>query len=162
FQHFSVRGYLIKEAQKRKMEINRDTFVSLANELRAQHSPSFIIDELYEQALLSKQNSIIESIRTPGEIDSLRKKGNFILLAVDANPNLRYHRITARNSETDHVSFLTFIENEQREMNSTDPNKQNLSKCIAAADYILENNGNFDELHAQIDHIVDKCGITNR
>lgn len=154
FIHFSVRNYLIEEAKRRNMAINRDTFVVLANSLRATHSPSFITDELYKQALETGKNAIIESVRTPGEIVSLRKNSNFILFAVDADPKIRYERIVMRNSETDHVNFDTFIENEQREMISDDPNKQNLSKCMAMADYTLQNNGDFDALYRQIDNII--------
>lgn len=154
FLHYSVRNYLIEEAERRGLPINRDTFVVVANELRATHCPSYITDELFKRAQQRGQNAIIESIRTPGEVDSLRQKGNFTLLAVDADPKVRYERIVGRNSETDHVSFETFIENEQREMTSTDPNKQNLSKCIQMADFTLQNNGDFEALYQQIDDIL--------
>ena len=40
YRHYSVRGYLIEEAQRRGMELNRDTFVVVANDLRATHCPS--------------------------------------------------------------------------------------------------------------------------
>ena len=50
YKHYSVRGYLIEEAKRRGLEINRDTFVAVANDLRAKHSPSYIVDELYKQA----------------------------------------------------------------------------------------------------------------
>ena len=120
----------------------------------AQHTPSWIVEQLYEQASASGCNCIIESVRTPGEVSALRGKPNFYLFAVDADPKVRYERIVNRNSETDHVSFETFIENEQREMNSTDPNKQNLSKCIQMADFTLQNNGDFEALYQQIDDIL--------
>jgi dephospho-CoA kinase len=134
--------------------VNRDSMVKVANELRAQHSPSYIVDQLYEQALINGKNCVIESIRTPGEIDSLRSKGNFVLLAVDAEPQSRYTRIVARNSETDRVSLQTFIANEQREMNSGDPNKQNLRKCIEMADYVFENNYSIPDLQVQIEAVM--------
>ncbi|MCQ2271721.1 MAG: AAA family ATPase [Bacteroidales bacterium] len=159
FQHFSVRQYLIEEAQRRGKPINRDTFVEVANDLRATHSPSFIIDELYKQAQASGKNAIIESIRAAGEITSLRQKGDFVLLAVDADPKIRYERIVARNSETDHVSFETFLENERREMTSEDPSKQNLSKCISMADYTLRNNGDFEDLYHQVSIIIKNINI---
>ena len=41
------------------------------------------------------QNAVIESLRTEGEIAALRAKGNFLLVAVGADPKLRYERITA-------------------------------------------------------------------
>ena len=134
FKHYSVRGYLIEEAQRRGLEINRDTFVEVANDLRAKHSPSFITDELYRQAEADGSNAVIESVRTPGEVESLRKNEHFLLFAVDADPKIRYERIVDRNSETDHVTFETFLENERREMSSTDPNHQNIGRCMEMAE----------------------------
>jgi len=154
FVHYSVRGFLIEELKKRKININRDTMVSLANELREKNSPSYIIDCLFEQARNRGQNAVIESIRTSGEAESLRKKGDFCLLAVDADPKIRYERIRRRNSETDQVSYEEFTANEQREMTATDPNKQNLSRCIAMADYTLCNDGTIDELYVQLNKVT--------
>jgi dephospho-CoA kinase len=151
FVHYSVRGFLIEELNKRNMPLNRDSMVMVANELRERNSPSYIIDQLFEQAKQAGKDAVIESIRTPGEVESLRKKNNFCLLAVDADPEIRYKRIVQRNSETDHISFEEFLSNEQREMTSTDPNKQNLSKCIAMADCLLNNNGSIEGLYKQLE-----------
>jgi dephospho-CoA kinase len=154
--HFSVRGFISEEIVRRGLPVNRDSMVLVANDLRARHSPSYIVDQLYEKALLSSNNCVIESIRTPGEIDSLRKKGNFELFAVDAKPEKRFERIVERNSETDRISFLTFIENEQREMNSDDPNKQNLKKCIELADYVFENNKSIADLQQKVEVVISQ------
>ena len=146
FVHFSVRAYITRELERRGMPVNRDTLTALANEMRAKNSPSYIIEELFREAALQNKNCIIESIRTPGEIQALRANPEFFLLAVDADPRIRFNRVRKRNSETDKVSFSTFINNEQREMHSDDPNKQNLAECIRQADYLIENNGNKEEL----------------
>ena len=74
-----------------------------------------------------------------------------MLFAVDADPMLRYDRIVMRNSETDRISFVTFLENEQREMQSNDPNKQNISKCIEQADCIFYNNSSVADLYKKIE-----------
>ncbi len=156
FNHFSVRNFLTEEIQKRGLELNRDSMVVVANDLRANHTPSYIVDQLYLKAVESGENCIIESIRTPGEVESLRAKGNFWLFAVDADSKLRYDRIQLRKSETDSVSFETFVENEMREMNSTDPYKQNLKACIDAADFVLQNSGSIENLQHQVDQIIRK------
>ena len=154
FRHYSVRDYLRQEAERRGYkEMNRDVFTAVANDLRAKHSPSFIIDELYKQALENGQNAIIESIRTPGEVASLRTKEEFVLLAVDAAPEIRYSRVVIRNSETDKISFEKFLSDEKREMTTQDPNKQNLAACIATADHKINNDGDLDALYKQIDTI---------
>jgi len=159
FNHFSVRQYLLEEIQKRRLPENRDSMVIVANELRRLNSPSYITDQLYNQALKSNKNAVIESIRTPGEIDSLRQKGKFFLFAVDADPKTRFERITKRNSETDQIDFDTFINNEQREMTSTDPNSQNLQKCREMADLVLWNDGSINELYEKVERVLREIRV---
>ncbi len=155
FAHFSVRSYLIEKIEEKNMPVNRDSMVIVANELRAFHGPSYVTDQLYYKAKQSGKNCVIESIRTPGEIDSLREKDNFVLFAIDASPEKRYERIVLRNSETDNISFSTFVENEAREMNATDPNKQNLRKCIELADYTFNNDSSIEVLYSQLEKILN-------
>ena len=73
YKHYSVRGYLIEEAKRRGLEINRDTFVVVANDLRANHSPSYIVDELYKQAEAAGDNAIIESAAQKRAFPALRR-----------------------------------------------------------------------------------------
>jgi dephospho-CoA kinase len=156
FLHYSVRALVTEHILKRGMEVNRDSMVIVANDLRKNHSPSYLVEVLYDRALRSGRNCIIESIRTPGEVEALRKKGNFHLFAIDAKPELRYKRIQRRGSETDHVSFEVFMENEAREMQSDDPNKQNLRKCIDLADHVFTNNRTISHLYEDLIHYMDR------
>ncbi len=153
FVHYSVRDYLLKIIEERGLPENRDSMISVANELRKNHSSSYIVDQLYDKAKKNKENCIIESIRTPGEIASLRKKGDFILLSIDANPEIRYQRVKIRNSETDHISFNVFLENERKEMTSANPDKQNIAACIKEADYSITNNGSIQGLQLQLEEL---------
>jgi len=152
FKHFSVRQFLIEEINKKGLPVNRDSMTEVANNLRANHSPSYIIEQLYKKALANGGNAIIESIRTPGEVEFLKKQGKFYLIAVDADPQVRYNRISIRASETDHITFDTFLANEKREFTTSDPNKQNLSKCIQLADIMLKNDGSLIELNTQLEN----------
>ncbi len=159
FLHFSVRRYLIEKIEKLCLPVNRETMTSAANRLRYNHHPAYIIEQLYFQAKTEDKNAIIESIRTPGEVDFLHKTGKFYLFAVDADPKIRYQRIRLRASETDHVSYETFLANEKREMSTTDPSKQNLSKCIEMADFRFDNNNDLQELYRQIDRVLKKISL---
>ncbi|MBQ9639044.1 MAG: AAA family ATPase [Bacteroidales bacterium] len=156
FVHYSVRAYLTEEIERRGLEVNRDTMTQVGNELRAAHSPSYIVEQLYERAAASGHNCIIESVRTPGEVDALRQKPHFYLFAVDAEVSVRYDRIVMRGSATDHVSFDTFKANELREMSSTDPNKQNLSVCIKQADYCFDNGGTVSQLYHRVEQVLSE------
>ena len=158
FAHFSVRAYVSEEIVKRGLPVNRDNMVVVANDLRRRHSPSYIVDQLYEMALQSGSDSIIESIRTPGEAISLRQKGKFYLFSVDAPPEIRFQRIKQRNSETDRIDYETFLMNESREMSSQDPFEQNLRKCIEMADYRFQNNGTIEQLNRQVEAVLEEIG----
>ena len=155
FAHYSVRDFLWKEVHTRGLPENRDSLTNVANELRKNNSPSYIVDELYKIAIQEGRDAIIESIRTPGEIESLRRKGNFVLIAVDADQKIRYERIVERKSQTDKIDFDTFKKNEEREMGSNDPNKQNLKRCIEMADFVLDNSYNIEFLYQQVRSIFE-------
>ncbi len=154
FKHFSARDLISEEVEKKGLEKNRDNMVIVANDLRQKYGSGYVADELYRRALVSGDNCIIESIRTVGEIESLKNKGNFILLAVDAEPKVRYERILERKTTTDNVSYEKFLEDENKEMESDDLSKQNLKKCIEMADFVIDNNGTLDELNLKIEEIL--------
>ena len=156
FVHYSVRSFITEEINRRGLPVNRDSMTMVGNDLRAQHSPSWIVEQLYEQAQASGKNCIIESVRTAGEVEALRGKPNFYLFAVDADTKVRYERAVLRGSETDHVSFETFVANEAREMDNNDPNKQNLRYCIEQADYCFQNDGTIEELNQQVEKVLSE------
>jgi dephospho-CoA kinase len=162
FNHYSVRQFLLKEIRRRNLPENRDSMVVVANEFRRLNSPSFITDQLYLQAMQTGKNAVIESIRTPGEIESLRQKGNFYLFAVDADPKTRFERIRKRNSETDQIDFDTFIQNEQREMTSGDPNSQNLQKCREMADFVFWNDVSVNEFFEKVEEVLKEIGVVGK
>ena len=182
FLHFSVRSYLTEIIVEREMPVNRDSMVLVANELRAANGPSYLAEQLLVKAVdkmatlsMSEEDSqqqqqqqqpggaIIESIRTIGEVEALRSSGHsFVLLAVDADPKLRYERVVLRKSATDQVTFEQFISDENREMNNNEPHKQNLQECIKRSDYTLRNEGTLEELHAQVDQMLkERVGTEN-
>lgn len=156
FKHFSMGDYIAEQVKKDGKQVTRDSLMEKGNKLRAEHGPSFIAQELYKLAQKSGANCIIESLRTPAEVQILKGKGEFYLLAVDADPKLRYQRIKKRNSDKDNVTFDEFTKGELAEMHSDDPAKQNISKCIAMANFSLTNNGTFEELYKQVDNVLNE------
>lgn len=161
FIHISVTNYLIEEIEKRKLPINRESMRTVANDIRGKKGSGFIAEKLYEKAKILKENVIIESIRTVGEVNTLKEKGNFFLFAVDADPIVRYGRIKKRESSKDSVTYKEFLEAEKKEMNNTDFAKQNLKKCIEIADYKFLNNGTFRNLYKQVNKSLKEI-LTNK
>lgn len=155
FKHFSASGLIIEEITKRKMPVNRDMMIAVANDLRTKFGAGFIVEELLRRVEKCQKEVIIESIRTLGEVEKLKNIGG-ILLAVDAEQRLRYERILFRGGNKDKVSFEEFVRQEKGEMESGDPSKQNLLTCKKAADYLIENNGMINELNQKLDELLVK------
>lgn len=152
FSHYSASGFLTQELEKQGKEVNRDTMRELADSLRAQYGPSYVIEQLYNQAKEKNEDAILESVRTVWEIELLRKKDPwFILLSVDADQRLRYQRAVERKSSKDNVSFEKFCEQEELEKANQDPNKWNISACQTLADISIVNNWSIEELYHQIE-----------
>ncbi len=162
FRHYSVRSFLTEIIESRGLPVDRDAMVSVANELRERHSPSYLVEQLYRRAAAAGEDCVIESIRTPGEVQALRERGGFVLLAVDASQAERFERIRRRSSSTDKVSFARFAADEAREMGSTDPNHQNIARCIELADFRLRNDGTVEELAAAVEGKLQEMKRGNR
>jgi dephospho-CoA kinase len=159
FVHFSVRSFLTEEIIRQNLPVNRDSMVAVANKLREEYSPSYIVEELYKKAIEKNTNSVIESIRSIGEVEALKAKKNFYLFSIDADPKIRYNRICGRDSETDCVTYERFLMDEAREMLSEDPSRQNLKGCIEQADFRFVNNGSIEELYNNIKSILKKINL---
>lgn len=155
YKHWSVREFLTKEAERRGMKKDRGSLTIIANDLRSKFSPSYIIEELYKKAEEYGNDSVIESVRAIAEVEFLRKKTNFYLFGVDADPELRFQRVKKRGLSTDHVTYEEFIRHEKSEI-SNEPTKQNLLGCLALADFKFTNNGTKEDLFKQVEDALVK------
>jgi len=154
FKHLSVREYIEKEVKKRNLEINRENLIEVANDIRKNNSPSYIAEELFKKALNMNTPVVIESIRTIGEVESLKTKGNFLLIATDADMKKRYRRSLKRNSKTDNLTYEEFVKTEEKEMHSNDKGRQNIRKCIEMADILIINDQTIEGLEVKVREFI--------
>ena len=152
FVHYSARTLLNEMIAEQGLPPGRDSLRVVANALRKARGPAAVIELLFAQAQAVGKDAVIESVRTEGEIEALRKTGlPFTLLAVDADQRTRYERIASRGTSTDTVSFEEFCAQEAKEMSSTEAHEQNLSRCMSLADVTLLNNGSQAQFAQRID-----------
>lgn len=156
FTHYSARSFIAREVVKQNLPVNRDTLTKIANQIREKHGPGHITQSLLKEARLYGKNAVIESVRTLGELAALKTDPDFTLIAVDADPKVRYERILKRGSETDKISYEKFLADEAREMNSDNPTKQNISAVMRHADYTFTNTTTPEELHALVDKTLSQ------
>lgn len=156
FKHFAVSDtFLAGEAAKRGLTPDRGTRRDIANEFRAK-GPTKLMEAVYEMArpdIETGENVIIEPQHTAAEVEFIKTMGG-VVFSIDADLETRYARIQKRGSEKDNVSFEQFAEDQRNEMQSNDPNKNNLGQAIAKADHHLTNNGTREELEGAIEKIL--------
>ncbi len=155
FVHYSARTFIVEVLEKRGMHVDRDSMILVGNELRKEFGPSYIIVSLYKRAQENGGDAVIESLRAVGEVESIQAKGGLVL-GIDAGPQIRYERAVARGSETDHVSFSKWQEQEKEENNQSDPTKQNIFGALQLSDAVVQNNDSFEEFHNKIDEVLKK------
>ena len=156
FTYHSLSDSLRDELKTLKKEETRENLIDIGNKLREKGGPGVLADKLIPK-LNSENNHIVDSIRNPLEVISLRKETllrRFFLISVDADSRLRYDRLCSRGRTGDTDSWEKFVEQEKKEENNDDPNKQQLSRTMEMADYNIDNSGTLEELEAQVNKII--------
>jgi dCMP deaminase len=153
FVYRSLSDEIRKEIQSRGLEINRDILIETGNELRNEFGPSVLAERILA-SLDKDQNHVIDSIRNPSEVGAFRKAGNFTLLGLEADPEIRFHRSRERGRENAAQTLERFLEEESPELDSADPARQQLNATLDMADLVVSNNGTLEELHRRLDQLL--------
>lgn len=110
-----------------------------------------IVKEIHNLIDAGQHRVVADGLYTWTEYRILKHEfpGELTVAAVVAPKNIRHHRLTTRP-----VRPLTIEEANSRDWAEI----ENLEKGgpIAIADYYLNNEGNLDALHTQIDHLLDE------
>lgn len=150
FTHYSSRDLIVAEIEKQGLSLDRNQMRLTANELRKEFGNDVIVKKALEKAKAEmKNNIIIESIRALAEAEYLKLSGG-ILLAVDADPQVRYERVQTRRSATDQVTYEEFLAQEELEKNDPDPSGMQKTKVMEMADYTILNQGTIEDLGGKV------------
>jgi dephospho-CoA kinase len=152
FSRYSGRSIILEAMTARGLPAKRGAMRDVANELRKEHGPAYIIEKLYEMAK-DDTNAVLESVRTIGEAEYLKEKGARIIV-VDADKQTRYERVASMNHDEEPLSFQDFMIMEEREMASSEPWDMNVFGVMQMADARVMNDGTLEELHAKIDEAL--------
>jgi dephospho-CoA kinase len=156
FIHYSARDFIVAEIQRQGLPVSRNQMRLTANQMRAAYGNDYVVKQAYEKAQREgKTMVVIESLRALAEAVYLKSQDG-ILLAVDADPEIRYQRVQKRRSASDQVSYEQFLAQEELEKNDPDPNGMQKAKVMEMADYVIMNNGTVEEREAQVVAFLEK------
>ena len=152
FVYRSLSDEIRKEIQKSGREINRETLIETGNRLRNEFGPAVLAERILAD-LDDDQNYVIDSIRNPSEVDALRKRRDFTLLGLEAEPEIRFRRSRERGRENAAQTLEQFLEEESQELDSADPMRQQLNATLGMANLIVSNNGTLEELRRRLEQL---------
>lgn len=150
YAYLSLSDIIRDELRNKGQEITRDNLIRMGNTMREEFSPDILAQKIMKKA---KGKAVIDSIRNPKEVEYLRKQEGFILLAIDAPPEIRYERVKKRGREESVLTLQEFIAKEAEEM-STVERSQQLQVCMKMADFTIQNNGTLQELHKKLEKLL--------
>lgn len=153
YHYHSLSDGVRDEITSRGEQITRDNLIRTANDLRTRLGPSVLADRVLAK-LDPEKNYVVDSIRNPFEVEAMRRRKDFYLLMIDADPKIRFDRIKLRARENDPQDYDTFLKLEVAEAGSNDPNSQQLNRTCEMSDAKVENNGTIDELHDDLRQVL--------
>jgi dCMP deaminase len=153
FEYHSLSDAIREEIRGRGLRITRDALIEVGNELRKKHG-SGILAERVLTCLENDQNYVVDSIRNPQEVDVLRRRSDFTLLALEAEQATRFERSRKRSRENAAQTLQQFADEEARELDSDNPANQQLNATREKADLVITNDGTLEELHRRLDALL--------
>jgi len=156
FIFMSLSDVLREELKTRKMNVTRDHLTRVGNELRQEHGPAVLAERILSR-IGESSHYVIDSFRNPAEVKAFRRRPDFVLWSIEANPKERFKRIVARAREKDPITFTQFSAVEKREAKNADPTKQSLEDCATLADAHVLNNSTLEALQKRLTIITKKA-----
>ncbi len=152
FAYHSLSDAIRDVLRERGLEPTRERMIVTGRELRAAGGPGALA-ALIQRRLEPGRDAIIDSVRTPGEVEILRALPSFRLLEVFAPEAIRFERIRSRGRVGDPVDLETFRRLEAAELTGDDAGQQ-LVATAALADCRIENEEGADALARSVDELV--------
>ena len=143
----SIRTWLRDQG----IETTREALIEGGRELRRRGGAGVLADMLLD--ILDGEDAVVDSIRTPAEVESLRRRGDFVLIEVRADEDSRWRRMTARGRAGDPLEKEVFLSQEEAEARSDDEAGQALDATAAMADITVLNDGTLEELEGKLEEI---------
>tara|TARA_Y100000994_G_scaffold237230_1_gene228581 strand:+ start:751 stop:1299 length:549 start_codon:yes stop_codon:yes gene_type:complete len=145
----SIRAHLRSQG----IEINRENLIAGGRELRAAHGPG-ILAEMLRDEHAKTSSLVIDSIRTPAEVEALQERPDFRLIEIRASREVRWQRLQSRGRSGDPTDWDTFVAQEESELEASDDSGQALIATAEMADIIIINDGEAEELRDSLELLL--------
>ncbi len=153
FIYFSLSDMIREDLKQKGKEVTRENLIEAGRRLREEGGPSALAEIVLTKLDVDK-NYIVDSIRNPAEVRTLKRRSNFYLLNIEGDQKIRFERVKIRARESDPTDFETFVKMEERELTNANPAGQQLIETAKLADFVVYNNDSIRELEKSVKEIV--------
>ena len=159
FVYYRLSEEVREEAKKLGIAIERKALQDLGNAMREKFGNGYWAERVIKKMEPAK-NYVIDGIRNPGEIEILKKLGNFSLIGIDAPVEKRLQWILARNKDSDPktIDEIKAMDARDKGVGEQDHGQQSV-KCYEMADAYIANDGTFEQLKEKVTDLLEeiKC-----
>ena len=131
----------------------RDNFVKMSECLRDTFGEDLLSKAIAKDAETDDNPIVVvDGIRRIADIEHLQKLPNFVLTEISADPKIRFERLVKRgeNADDNTKTFAQFLADHER---STEIS---ILDVIPLANERINNDGSIEELHRQLDELINK------
>lgn len=153
FEYFSLSDVLRDELESRKEPPSRENLIAIGNELRKSYGAGVLAERILEKVRVDA-HAVVDSVRNPFEVEALRRRRDFHLISVEADPEVRFERTLERKRDGDPATYDEFLDVERREANTSDPTTQQMDRTAEMADAVIFNNSTIEDLHEQVRQVI--------
>lgn len=150
YLYFSLSDMIREEIRHTGHDVTRERMIAMGRKLRQEGGAGVLADKVLN-FLLPNKDYIIDSIRNPGEVHSLKKHKDFFLLSIEADQKVRFERCAIRARENDPMTLEEFIRLEEIELSSQNEASQQLIATEKLADAVVQNDETVVELERNLD-----------
>ena len=149
-------GDIVREIAFREgIEPVRENLDNITRRYFSQFGEGYFLKLIIDKIRNNKwQTAGISGIRSPQDVAVLKDafKADFILIYVYVTDDrVRYERIHQRGSARDQISYTDFLQQDQ-----VSEELFHIREAISQADYSVSNDGTLEDLHRQIDKLVEE------
>jgi len=140
-----------EETRRRGLQQTPENIGKVMLQLREEEGPAAVAKRCIPKIENMQSNIVfVDGIRSLSEVDEFKKRfRNFTLIAVHSSPELRFQRLCKRKRSDDPQGWDVFNQRDLRELSV------GLGNVIAVADYLIVNQGTYEEFKAQVRQILE-------
>lgn len=159
FDKIILSRFLEEEAIRRNLKVTRKVLQDIGNQLREKYGSGVLAKKALE-IILAKDSgkTVIDGIRNVAEVDMLRKLGDFTLIAIVSDREIRFDRLKKLKKRED-LTWELFGKLDSRDagVNEKETGLQ-VDKCMKLADVHIENNGSGEEFKMKLENLLETYG----